>query len=413
MGCFFECEHCDREFTTDEDRLAHQKAEHQPKFECRNCDHEFTTVQARDAHQKAKHSMFECHYCDRELNSEEARQQHEDAKHHENATHLTFECHYCDRELSSEGARQQHENAKHHSEPLRFGSLSSNSPKLAESDAKESSTSDVSQRTDEESESPASPSRSSDSTLDKGELYHSTSGFSSTDAPGEGAAAERPCPCTHSLEHGMCSICQQTFSLLSNTDKPVLDDTGIKDDSVDLRRVIFHCTPCLKVFETEEAFRDHVCAFRAAMFRPHCTVCYTQFDDESSLQKHLEGLQAFSCHLCLTRCCSDEMLQDHMLSHPTCGKCDKSFADNLALCLVRIFRSHDQFINEHCQYSLTLNLFDSMWDRTTRSWSVGIVMALLSRRTVSNCITRTLSHTHPVHSVALARETRPIWTRFV
>ena len=195
-------------------------------------------------------------------------------------------------------------------------------------------------------------------------MYHSTSGFSSTDALGEGAAAERPCPCTHSLGHGACSIRRQTFSLSSNTGNPIPEDTGIKDGSADLRRVIFHCIPCLEVFETEEALQGHICAFRTAMIQPHCTVCYTQFDDESSLQKHLEGLQAFSCHLCLTRYCSNEMLEDHMLSHPTCGKCGKSFANNLALCLVRIFQSHDHLIDEH---SLILNLFDSMWDRTTRS----------------------------------------------
>ena len=252
---------------------------------------------------------------------------------------------------------------------------------------------------DEGSESPTSPSRSSHSTLDEGEMFHSTSALSSTGANGERATVTRPCTCTRSFEPGMCSICQQTFSLSSNTDEPVPDDAkrivstdgntdelvpddaeriifadgntddpvpddaerivsadgNNQDDSKDPRVVMFQCTPCLEFFETEESFRDHVCAFRTGMFRPHCPVCYTQFNEGLLLQKHLEGLQSFSCQFCLTRCCSDEMLLDHLFSHPTCGKCGKSFADDLALCAVRIFLSHDHFIDKHC-HSLTLTI---------------------------------------------------------
>ncbi|KAH0834849.1 hypothetical protein J3R83DRAFT_10471 [Lanmaoa asiatica] len=226
--------------------------------------------------------------------------------------------------------------------PSSSGLRSSNAPQSTESVDEELPTSDVTECTDEgsDSESLASPSRSSDSTMDEGEMFHSTSEISPTDAVGEGATVERPYSCTHSLEPDTCSICRQMSSLSSNTDKPAPDDAATvvstndkhRDNSTDRCNAIFQCIPCLEVFETEGAFRDHVCAFRAVMFRPHCQICYAQFDDEPSLQKHLEGLQSFSCPLCPTRCCSDEMMQDHLLSHPTCGKCGKYFADNLALC---------------------------------------------------------------------------------
>ena len=393
----FECHYCDREFGSEEAREQHEEAKH-PTFECHYCDCEFWTEKAREQHEETRHPTFECHYCDSEFDSEEAREQHEDAKH------SAIECHYCDREFSSEGARQQHESAKHHFEcklcsrtftsveTLRqheqttphigcsyctvkllttalkkahevscslnpanrvthltsrlsggFTLSSGSRPKSTEVAEEEWSTSDDTQSTDDESESPTSP-RSTHSTLDEREMFHSTSSLLSTDANGEGATVPQPCACMRSLEPGTCSTCQQSSSLSSNTDKSVPDDAervvsadeGHQDGSRGHLNVTLQCTLCFKLFGTKEASRDHVCAFRTTMFRPHCPVCYTQFDDESTLQKHLEDLQSFMCLLCLTRCCSDEMLQDHVLSHPTCGRCGLSFVDNLVLCAVRI-----------------------------------------------------------------------------
>lgn len=513
----FECEYCDRDFTTDEGRLSHQRAKH--TFECHYCDREFNSEDARQQHEDAKH-VFECRHCDREFNSEDARQQHEDAKHvfkcrhcdrefnseqgreaHEEAKHPTFECHFCVREFDSEDACQQHENtihrkkitcshcdhpfpseearlqhekAKHFFECWHCGksftrvealeqhkqttphiqcsycsskfftqdakngherscgcnpanhiqrptSVSSARPsvrfelpsdkrELTDTTKEGLSTSAVTQCADEESESLASPSRSSDSTSDEGEMFHSTGGISSIGTTGEGAIVEQSCA---------CSICQRTSSPSSHTHRPVPDDAGNlvsvddhhQDDTMGHHDAIFQCPPCFMLFETSEAFRDHVCASRTTMLRSHCPICYSQFDDGPSLQKHLQGVE-FTCQLCLIRCCSQEMLQDHLLSHPTCGKCGESFVDNLALCAVSIFQSHDHLSNEYC-HSLILNPFISMWNRTTQSWSVGSAMASLSRKTVSSCITRTLPHIHLVHSVAWARKIRPIWTRFV
>ncbi|KAI9460786.1 hypothetical protein HD554DRAFT_2132277 [Boletus coccyginus] len=391
----FECQYCDRMFTTAQGRDAHEEAQH-PTFECHYCDCEFGTEKAREQHEEAKHpTSFECHYCYSKFGSEEARGQHEDAKHG------AIECLHCDRKFSSEDARQQHESAKHPFE-CNLGSrtftrvealrqheqttphiecsyctgkflttalkkaheiscylnpanrvthltsrtsggftLPRDRPKSTEVDEEEWSTSDDTQSTDDESESPTSP-RSAHSTLDEErEMFHSTSSLLSTGANGGGATAPQPCACTRSLEPGTCSICQQSSSLSSNTDKSVpvgaesvvSADEGHQDGSRGHRDVTFQCTHCFKLFGTEEVYQDHVCAFRTTMFRPHCPVCYTQFDDEPTLQKHLEGLQLFSCLLCLTRCCSDEMLQDHILSHPTCGRCGMSFVDNLVLCV--------------------------------------------------------------------------------
>ncbi|KAF8136921.1 hypothetical protein EV363DRAFT_642341 [Boletus edulis] len=369
----FECRYCDRKFNSEVSREQHEDAEHST-IECRYCDREFNSEGARQQHENAKHA-FECHHCDRHFNSEEARQQHENAEHvfecrhcdrtflsenareqHEDTNHSAIECRYCDREFSSEDAREQHEAAKHHfkcklcgkifvqlaalqqhnqtvphfecnycatglftlalkkSHEVSCGSNPGNyRPKFALSD-----------QCDGESASSSSPSCSSQ---DEGETIHS-------DANGEGA-----CTGDRSIEPCICSVCRRTSS--SDADKPVPDDAesvdssdeSHQDGSEDHRDVSsFQCTPCLKVFETEEAFRQHVCAFRTIVLRPHCPVCYNQFDDGLLLQKHMEGLESFSCQICLTRCCSDEMLQDHLLSHPTCGRCGKSFADHLAFC---------------------------------------------------------------------------------
>ena len=383
----FECRYCNREFNSEQAREQHEDAKH--TFECRYCDRKFNSEQAREQHEDAQHT-FECRHCDRNFSSEAAREQHEDAQH------SAIECRYCDREFSSEKAREQHEDAKHHiicgssfsqaaaprlheqstphfecsycttklfstalkrahevacdsnpvnfrlaaTPPIQWGSSSSNDSKSTEMIEEEESPS-------EGSEPPTPPSPSSQ---DEGELFHSTSALPSTDANNERPTVTQPCACTHSFDPGSCSRCQP-----SNTNQPVSDDgesvfsadENHQDDSKDHRDVIFQCTPCLELFESEDSFRNHVCVFRKITLRPHCPVCYTQFDDGSLLQKHLEGLEAFSCQLCLTRCCSDEMLQDHLLSHPTCGKCGKAFADNLTLCAVRILRSHDHVIDEH------------------------------------------------------------------
>ena len=347
----------------------HTRDKH-PSFECQYCGREFATEHGCGAHEEAKHSVFKCKYCYLTFRSRATRQQHEDTKHHfecdfcgtsftevqalrqHERTTPHFECSYCTDKLFTPALKRAHEvscgcnpaNKRPIVPPwrtglLQIGSSSSSDPKLTENVEEELSTSE-----DEGSESPASPSRSSHSTLDEGEIFHSTSALSSIDAKGEGPIVTQPCACTCSLGSGMCLICQQTPSLSSNTDKLAADEAesivsayeNPQDGSKDYRVAIFQCTPCFKFFETEESFRDHACSLRTAMLRPHCPVCYTQFDDGPSLQNHLEGLESVSCQLCLARCCSDEMLQDHLLDHPTCGRCGKSFASDLALCAVRI-----------------------------------------------------------------------------
>ncbi|KAN0085922.1 hypothetical protein V8E55_007056 [Tylopilus felleus] len=369
----FKCEHCIREFKTDESRLAHQKEMHSPTFKCEYCILEFMTDDGRLAHQKKKHPpIFRCYYCDRQLSAEYARASHEEAEH------SVFKCQYaCTRTFNSREARQQHEDSPHNfkcnlcganfskradlqhhertmphykcsycttkhfttalkkAHEVSCGSNPAHRPPLTHSDQSGSSSGvpkptetveEESSLSDEGSEPPASPSPSSE---DGGELFHSTSALPSTDANSEGATVTQSGACTHSLDAYTCSICMRAPG---DAESVISTNEIHRDVSQDHYHVIFQCTPCLKVFETEEVFRDHVCAFRTTMPRPHCQVCYTQFDDELSLQEHL-GLEAFSCQFCLTRCCSDEMLQDHLLlSHPACGKCGKSFADNLALC---------------------------------------------------------------------------------
>ncbi|KAG9311707.1 hypothetical protein JVU11DRAFT_7945 [Chiua virens] len=160
-------------------------------------------------------------------------------------------------------------------------------------------------------ESSSSSHSSSDSTLDDGEMFHSTSGISSSDVVGDGVRSHEP------------STCLGSERTSSNTDKPLADGAEHvipagdyqQNHFSDCRDVIFRCAACLDSFSTEEAYLGHI-----------------QFEDEPLLQRHLEGSEAFSCQLCQTRCCSEEMKEDHLLSHPTCHKCGEFFADNQALC---------------------------------------------------------------------------------
>lgn len=402
----FECRYCDRGFTTDKARQQHEDTTH-ATFECNYCDREFNSEDARDQHENAKH-QFECQYCDRVFNSEEARDQHEDAKHrfecshcdrvfnseeareqHKQAKHPRFnskgpswvegiqqygqitpqlQCSYCSLKFFTQDTKNGHEqscgsNPANHVQhpavvspnrpPLQFGSLLPSGRGSTDTLEEGFSTPGVAQYSDKGSESVVSPPRFSDSMLDEGEMFHSTNGHSSVDATAKEDTVEQPRTCTCSLEAGTCLICQQTSS--SNTDKPAPNDALIllsvddhcQDDPMGHHDTIFQCTPCLILFETAGALRDHVCPSRTTMFRPQCPICYSQFDDSVSLQKHLEGVE-FTCQLCLIQCCSEDMLLDHLLSHPTCSKCGKTFADNLALCAVSGFQSHNRLGDKGC-----------------------------------------------------------------
>lgn len=353
-------------------------------YPCGKCGKNLISRVALASHTTDKH--HECQYCGLASNSRKARLRHESASHNLKCTRCSmsftdgtalqlheltvphFQCCYCPAKLLTAAHKEGHEISCPRNPAncavrptlalsTQPGSSTSNHPKPVETVGELSPSDAVTKDTNEGSEPPVCPSPSSCD----GEMFHSTSSLPSTDANDKEATVAQPCACAHSLEPNTCSICQplnkESF-VLDDAESVVSADENHLDSGEDHRDVIFQCTPCLELFETEEAFRTHVCASRRAMLRPHCPVCYTRFDDGPSLQNHLEGLQSFSCQLCLTRCCSDEMLQDHLLSHPTCGKCGKSFADSLTLCAVRVLRSHDHLVDKH-SHPLILSLFVS------------------------------------------------------
>ena len=382
----FECEFCGREFATNEGRLAHQKtnhikfacghcgqefsseearAQHEVKHSryeyCRYCDREFATEGDRDAHEADKHPLFKCNFCDLNFTSEVARWQHEDANHptgvkcpycsglfgndwawmqHAKVKHYPqwvawqtphIQCGYCSSKFATQSAKDEHERscdsnrANHIARPM---SLSSDRPHLQISFM--SADELVEEESSDGGQTPTiSPSRSSHSTVDE-DIFHSPSQTLSTDVIDD----ER---CIAPSDACLCLLCSrhQQISLFSNADKHVPDDADniVSDRQSDSTSHRFQCTPCLTLFETREALRDHVCLSSTAMVRPYCYLCFGQFEDLPSVQKHLESL--LTCQFCPLRFCSAEALQSHLLTHPTCGKCDKSFADDVSLTMVR------------------------------------------------------------------------------
>ncbi|KAF9226372.1 hypothetical protein BS17DRAFT_777136 [Gyrodon lividus] len=374
----YSCDTCSKVFYSQQALDQHQADKHPPLFECQYCEREFTTDEGRLAHEKAKHDLFECQYCDREFNSLESRQQHEQAKH----IHI-FQCSRCNLNFHTKYMKDAHEKS-HNSHSMLVSSSRAAQPQAVTSyppppstspppidsnlihvsDAKgQSATSQCSHvEVDESSDDPANPQTSEDvSSSGEKEITHSNDDGLSTDAPQDvifdSTICMQPCTCTicqrkpaspvssvcDDAKPCICSIChRRPASPLSSVSDAKPDDveddamsicSGGQDDPADNIQVTYHCISCGQVFDTDKHLRGHLCTSRGTIFRPHCTFCYTQFDDESSLLKHLEEDRvSFPCQLCHTLYCSDDTLQNHILGHPTCHRCGKSFIDDLALC---------------------------------------------------------------------------------
>ncbi|KAF8837077.1 hypothetical protein BDN67DRAFT_1005123 [Paxillus ammoniavirescens] len=367
----FECPYCDLKFITDDARRDHEDAEHHRVFQWQYGDLEFVSDDARLQHENAK-DKFTCRYCDTAFILLESRQYHEQMKHR-----LPFQCSRCRLNFHTIHERDAHERSDHpystvvsslspaqpqpvssHSASFFFlprsirskpsHILHTNRPQLASPTTSQCSRAEV----DESSHNPAGSQTSDEAQTSDEE----TSSLDEEDIsrPSDDSPIARPqdlvCrsaiyeqPCT-------CSICQR--SPTSPCPSSTCDDDKSDDGQDDARSIasggsdsqngpaedfqaVCLCVSCSQVFDTDEDLRGHVCASRGAIFRlaPHCSFCYIQFDDESSLLKHLdENRMSFRCHLCQTLCCSNDMLQDHLLDHPTCRRCGEVFIDNLTLC---------------------------------------------------------------------------------
>ncbi|KAI6032631.1 hypothetical protein F5J12DRAFT_178916 [Pisolithus orientalis] len=91
------------------------------------------------------------------------------------------------------------------------------------------------------------------------------------------------------------------------------------------------CPSCRIIYESYEDFRTHTCEFRKMEIPLHCTYCYSRFVDGASLENHLAERDSFSCTVCNVQFCSDDLLHDHLETHPKCRKCEASFADETEL----------------------------------------------------------------------------------
>ncbi|KAF8838955.1 hypothetical protein BDN67DRAFT_970845, partial [Paxillus ammoniavirescens] len=355
----FECLVCERMFTTNQGLEQHKEDEHSPRYRCDTCDTVLHSQQALDQHETEKHNLsewrwrarvssvpgtqgtkhpprFECQHCDLKFPTDDARRDHEDVEHPP-----VFECRHCDSDFTSDNARLQHENAKHreshqeHEEARHNGTFQCSPCSLKfhtihEKDAHEKShhlygtvvsspmqPQPVPNHSSSLSFSPppidSKPSHVSDTQGKQAESL--TSNNSSAAGPQNvicrNAIDEQPCT---------CSICQRSSAspLSSAYDDARSNASGGSGSQDGLM----------------EDLQGHVCAFRETISQLalRCSFCYIPFDDESSLLKHLEDRMSLRCHLCQTLSCSNDMLQEHLLDHPTCRRCEEIFIDDLALC---------------------------------------------------------------------------------
>ncbi|KIJ14572.1 hypothetical protein PAXINDRAFT_100051 [Paxillus involutus ATCC 200175] len=354
----FESLHCEREFTTDQGRLAHEKAEHSfccdtcgtllpsqhvldqhktskhPLFECLFCKRMFTTHQGLEQHKEDEHSpRYHCDACDTVLHSQQALDQHATEKHTlsqwrwqarvssapgiQGTKHpLRFECQHCDLKFTTDDARRDHEDAEH---PPVFecrhcdSDFTSDNARLQHENAKHKEPHQEHEETKHNGTFQCSHCSLKFHTIHEKDAHEKFHHLSSTVISSPSVTQ----PCT-------CSICQRlSASPLSSAYDDARSNasgvTGSQDGPV-------------------EDLQGHVCASRKTISQLglRCSFCHIQFDDESSLLKHLEeDRMSFRCHRCQTSCCSNDTLQDHLLGHPTCRKCGEVFIDELALCNVR------------------------------------------------------------------------------
>ncbi|KIJ14586.1 hypothetical protein PAXINDRAFT_100062 [Paxillus involutus ATCC 200175] len=369
----FECQYCDLKFSTDDARRNHEDDEHHRAFEWQHGDLMFASDDARLQHENAKHN-FTCRYCNQAFILPESRHYHEQMNHI-----LAFQCSCCCLDFHTMHERDAHEKFHHSyygtvvsslsaaqpqpvpscSSALSFSPRSIRSKPSHISDTKRSqlassATSQCSHAEADESLHDPAQSQTSDeaqtsdeetSSLDEQDISHPSDDSPSITRPQDliccSAIYEQPC--TYSIcQRPPASPCS---SSTCDDDKP--DDgqddarsiasggSDSQDGPAEDFQAVCLCVSCSQVFDTDKDLRGHGCASRGTIFQlaPQCSFCYIQFGDESSLLKHLnEDRMSFRCHLCQTLCCSNDMLQAHLLDHPTCRRCGEVFIDDLTLC---------------------------------------------------------------------------------
>ncbi|KIJ63216.1 hypothetical protein HYDPIDRAFT_113827 [Hydnomerulius pinastri MD-312] len=359
----FECQDCDREFPKEESLQQHRAAKH-PDYPCYTCGTLFSSQQALEQHRTDKHPpLFECQYCDREFKTIEGKQQHETVKH------PSFECSHCDKAFSSRNAMVAH--AASHRSYSPYGRSSQTSPYSTVSTSISTFPSSPvlepahAANTSGQESTPSTllplSGDETDQTMVVREEYYAPGSEGSCPSEKNTVSNDDPsttaredvssiCECTVCERAGRpcsCTVCKrrpaspftsaygdiQPDDAQDDRQSTVSDGAETQNCPADDLQVTYHCLSCSLVFDTDGDLQGHVCTSCRTIFRPHCSFCYTQFDDETSLEQHMDNSRvAFSCHVCQTPCCSDDMLQEHVLTHPTCLRCESSFIDDLDLC---------------------------------------------------------------------------------
>ncbi|KIJ14570.1 hypothetical protein PAXINDRAFT_100049 [Paxillus involutus ATCC 200175] len=296
----FECRYCgSADFASDEARLEHESAKH---LLCRACHKAFKLPESCQQHEQAKHNLtlLQCSRCGSKFQTIHERHAHE--KSHR-FPYITV--------VSSPSAAQPQPVSSYSSSPSLFSPSINSKPNP------------VSDTQGQRVASPAAPlychTEMDELPCDPSELQTSDEETSSVDekhvlnsnddSPSIAGPRDVPAsPCSS-------STCDDDKSDDGQDDAGniISGGGGSQDGPAEDLQATCHCISCSQVFDTDEDLRGH-------------------FDGEPSRLKHLEDRMSFRCYLCQTLCCSNDMLQDHLLDHPTCRRCGRVFIDDLALC---------------------------------------------------------------------------------
>ncbi|KIK81504.1 hypothetical protein PAXRUDRAFT_832802 [Paxillus rubicundulus Ve08.2h10] len=316
----FECLYCEREFTTEQGRLAHEEAKH--SYRCDKCDSVLRSQQALDQHETDKHPLFECLYCEREFTTDQGRLAHEEVEHtfccdtcgtvlrsqqaldqHETDKHPLFECLYCERDFTTEQGRTAHEEAQHsfccdtcgtllHSQPALDQHKTDNHPRFECLYCEREFTTGQGRAAHEQA---------------KHTFFCDTCGTLLHSQP----ALDQHKTDNHPLFE--CLYCEHEFT----TDQGRLTHEEVKHT--------FCCDKCGTVLRSQQALDEHETDIHPLF---ECLYCEREFTTEQGRTAHEEAKHSFCCDTCGTLLHSQPALDQHKTdNHPLfeCLLCERMF----------------------------------------------------------------------------------------
>lgn len=294
----FPCSHCESIFYSMEALLKHQADSH--SIPCYYCDHQFPTYATRDQHE-ALHLEYKCKHCDWKFASENTLDQHVSDLH-------SSKCNHCGSQLSSVTARNQHYKSCKLATRFCYTCTPCN-----------------------RKFSLASALHAHGMTTHRHGIWtRAISVANSTASSSQSVRNTSPVAASVSGYTGEQSLASPT----SDPEGQSVLDTQPHGGDIEVAtedQTASCCPSCRIIYESYEDFRTHTCEFRKMEIPLHCTYCYSRFVDGASLENHLAERDSFSCTVCNVQFCSDDLLHDHLETHPKCRKCEASFADETEL----------------------------------------------------------------------------------